>query len=394
MLLKASFADSVDTYVRIDAAARDQTIRLRGPLPFRRAELDPDVRTIDADRHNNVFPRRRIMSASWGRTPTTHFPQPDAHPSQMHDFSARRFVVCPVIDHTDPDGMRYGLGLEVNRAYQDRFRGWAAWSTDQERLRAHLEWVTATRPMGMFKIGAEYEDNGLVREALLTAYLPSWRNRVALSVGAGYEERPDTVTGVAKLGYDRGGAALRLGVCFPGLDYYWGMLNSSNWWSYLLRIDLRGAYADGSRPLEYVQLEGDTRLGLGPLALRFRWGLADHVSTEGEAFALGGRWAYAEDGVRTVRGYDLQFARRFVLLNLEARGLSYRTASLVAICDLARTRPPGTEATHTLLGYGLGVRYLLPRIGWLNRTLLRVDYAVPQEDFDRGKAYIGIRSAF
>ncbi len=394
MLLKASFSDSIDTYVRIDAAPRDQTIRLRGPVPFRRAELDPDIRTIDADRHNNVFPRRRVLSASWGRTPTTHFPQPDARPGQIRDFSARRLVVCPVVDHTDPDGMRYGLGLEVNRAYQDRLCAWAAWSPDQERLRGHFDWVTATRPMGMFKLGVECEDNGLAREALLTAYLPSWRNRVALSVGAGYEERPDSVTGVTKLDYDRGGAALRVGISFPKLDYYWGMLNSSSWWSYLLRLDLRGAYADGSRPLEYFQLEGDTRLGLGPLNLRFRWGLADRVSTEGEGFALGGRWVYAEDWIRTVRGYDLQFARRFVLLNLEAQCLSYGRASLVAICDLARTHPVDTEETRTLLGYGLGVRYSLPRIGWLNRTMLRVDYAVPKEDFDRGKAYIGVRNAF
>jgi hypothetical protein len=394
LLLKGSFSDSADTYVRIDAAPREQTIRLRGPRPFRETELDPDVRTIDADRQNNVFPRRRISSAEWARTAITHFPQPDARQGQRRDFSARRFVVSPVVDHTDPDGMRYGFGLEVNRAYQDRLQAWTAWSPDQERLRGHFEWVTATQPMGMFKIGAEYEDNGLVREGIVTTYLPSWRNRVALSVGAGYEERPDLVTHAARLDYDRGGAALRLGMSFPVLDYYRGMLISSSWWSYLLRLDLRGTHAGGSRPLEHAEIEGDTRLGFGTFGLRFRWGLADRVATEGQGFALGGRWVYAEDGIRMVRGYDLGFARRFVLLNLEGQCFSVRTTSLVAFCDLARAHLIGADESRTFLGYGLGVRYRLPRTSWLSPTVLRIEYGIPKEDFDRGKVYIGVRSAF
>jgi hypothetical protein len=394
MLLKTSFSDSTAVYTRIAPDLRDQTIRVQGPVPFRRAELDPDVRTIDADRHNNVYPRRQVLGAAWARTPNKGFPQPDARFGQMRHFSARSFVVCPVLDYTDPDGMRYGLGLEMNRAYQDRFSGWAAWSRDQERLRSHLEWITTTRPMGMFKFGAEYGDDGLVREALLTAYLPSWRNRVALSVGVGYEQRPDAVTGVAKLGYDKGAAALRLGVSFPLLDYYWGMLNNSSWWSYLLRLEMRAAGAGGTTPFEYAQLEGDTRLGLGPLGLRFRWGLSDRVTDEGEGYALGGRWAYAEDGVRLVRGYDLQFVRRFVLLNLEASCFAYRSANLVAVCDLSRAHAVDEGDARTQVGYGIGVRYLLPRVGLINRTVLRIDYAAPREGIDLGRLYVGAGSGF
>ncbi len=389
MMLKVSFADSAVIKQRIDPQAREQTIRVRGPVPFREAELDPDVRTLDCDRFNNVYPRRQPLRLAWARSCYLQFPHPTMDWGETA-LSRRRFIFSPVVDYTDLDKVRFGIGLEARRAYQDKVYLWGAWSDKQEKLRGGAGWFFSPN-LARYKLAAHYHDDGLVREGIFTAFLPSWDNWLAFSLGAGYEERPSLVTSTEKLRYSQSAPSFRLGLTIPYLNYGSDMLFPyPGGRSYMLFLHLRKSASIWGGDMDYLQIEGDTRMGLGALGFRFRWGFSNGVNNEGEGFSLGGHWGYADDRVRMMRGYSLRFARRFLLLNTEYRIMGIPRGSLVFFGDLARYREVEKTKSHTLLGYGIGIRYWLPWKDWLESALIRVDYGAPKEGFDKGFFYIGM----
>jgi len=389
MMLKVSFADSAVIKQRIDPQAKEQTIRVRGPAPFREAELDPDVRTLDCDRFNNVYPRRQPLRLAWARSCYLQFPHPTIDWGETA-LSRRRFIFSPVVDYTDLDKVRFGIGLEARRAYQDKVYLWGAWSDKQEKLRGGAGWFYSPN-LARYKLAAHYHDDGLVREGIFTAFLPSWDNWLAFSLGAGYEERPSLVTSTEKLRYSQSAPSFRLGLTIPYLNYGSDMLFPyPGGRSYMLFLHLRKSASIWGGNMDYLQVEGDTRMGLGSLGFRFRWGFSNGVNSVGEGFSLGGRWGYADDRVRMVRGYSLRFARRFLLLNTEYRIMGIPRGSLVFFGDLAGYREVEKTKSQTLLGYGIGIRYWLPWKDWLESALIRVDYGAPKEGFDKGFFYIGM----
>jgi hypothetical protein len=388
MMLKVSFADSGVVKQRIDPQAKEQTIGVRGPIPFREAELDPDVRTLDCDRFNNVYPRRQPLRLAWARSCYLQFPHPTIDWGEIA-LSRRRFIFSPVVDYTDFDGVRFGIGVEARRAYQDKVYLWGAWSDKQEKLRSGAGWFYSPN-LARYKLTAYYHNDGLVREGIFTAFLPSWNNWLAFSLGAGYEEHPSKITSIEKLEYSQYAPSFRLGLTIPYLDYGSRLLFPfAGGRSYMLLLHFRKSASIWGGNMDYLQVEGDTRMGLGPLGFRFRWGLSSGVNNEGEGFPLGGRWGYADDRVRMVRGYGLRFAREFVLLNTEYRIMGIPRGSLRFFSDLARCQETEGAGSKTLFGYGIGIRFWLPGTDWLEGVLIRVDYGAPKEGLDKGFLYVG-----
>lgn len=389
MMLKVSFADSAVVEQRIDPQAREQTLSIGGPVPFQEAELDPDVRTLDCDRFNNVYPRRHRFRLAWARRSYHQFPHPIVDWGSI-SLSSRYFIFSPVLDYTDLDGIRYGIGFEARRAYQDKIYLWAAWSDKQNQLRGGAGWFFSSN-LDRFKLAAHYHDDGLMREAIFSTFLPSWRNWLAFSLGAGYEERPSAVSSMERLEYAQSAPSFRLGLTIPYTNYVSSSLFPfPGGRSYMLLLNLRKSASIWGGNMDYLHIEGDNRMGLGPLGFRFRWGFSSGVSNEGEGFSIGGRWGYADDRVRMVRGYDLRFARSFLLLNTEYGLMGIPNGTLVFFGDLARFREIEKAENHTLFGYGISIRYRLPSTGWLESVPIRVEYGAPKEGLDKGFFYVGM----
>ena len=134
--------------------------------------------------------------------------------------------------------------------------------------------------------------------------------------------------------------------------------------------------------MDHFHLEGDTRLGVGPLAFRSRWGISAAVDNPGEGFPLGGKWGYADDRVRMVKGYDLRFARNFYLLNTDYDLFDFLFLSVSLSADFARYNDVVTNQSHTLFGYGAGLRFWFP-------ASIRIQYGAPKEGIGDGSWYAG-----
>jgi len=93
--------------------------------------------------------------------------------------------------------------------------------------------------------------------------------------------------------------------------------------------------------------------------------------------------------VRMVRGYNLRFAKSFLLLNTEWGLVSIPHGSVRLFGDLARYRETEGAESKTLIGYGIGIRFWLPGTDWLESIPIRVEYGVPKEGIDKGFFYIG-----
>ncbi|MFH1218946.1 MAG: M1 family aminopeptidase [Candidatus Eisenbacteria bacterium] len=390
MVLKVSFADSSVVERRVEPGLAAQNLQVRGPVPFRQVQLDPDFMTLDSDRFNNVYPRLDRFSLAWGRRNYNELPHPIDDWGGT-DLVARRTILSPVLDYTDLDGARFGASLETRNAFRDKKYVWATWSDKQDKLRGAAGWFVGSN-VERSKLALHYYDDGLVREAIVTAFPPSWRNALALSLGAGYEERPAQMSSTGHLRYSQSAPSFRLGLTIPYLDNLVSLVSTGK--ACGLWLNLRKSAAIWGGEMDYLQIDGDTQLGIGPLVMRFRWGLSDGVSNEGEAFPLGGRWGYIDDRVRMVRGYSLRFARSLLLLNASAAPIRFPRGHIVLFTDLARYRELEGAKSHTLLGYGTGIRYALPWANWLESATLRLDYGVPKEGLKRGFVYVGLGSAF
>ena len=389
MLLRVSFADSVVVEQRIDSKSKEQTLQLKGPAPFKEVELDPDVRTLDCNRFNNVYPRRNRFLLAWGRGTYHQFPHPIMDWGDI-SLSSRRLIFSPVLDYTDFDGIRLGMGIEARRAYQNKKYLWTAWTNKQEKLRVGAGWLFSPKPLERLKLVAHYHDDGLVREAIFTTFVPTQGNWLAFSLGAGYEERPSEVISIEKLEYSQAAPSFRLGLTIPYLDYGSRLLFPfPGGRSYMLLLHFRKSASIWGGKMDYLQIEGDTRIGFYPLGFRLRWGLSGGVDSEGEGFPLGGRWGYADDRVRMVRGYNLRFAKSFLLLNTEWGLVSIPNGSVRLFGDLARYRETEGAESKTLFGYGIGIRFWLPGTDWLESVPIRIEYGAPKDGIDKGFFYIG-----
>ena len=393
MLLRVSFANSAVVTRRIEPRAKDQIITVEGPTPFRKAELDPEIRTLDCNWFDNAYPRLQRFLLAWGRRRYDRLPYPAADWGNF-GYASRRFYLSPVLDCTDFDGYRAGIGLETRMAYRDKKYVWATWSEKHAKIRGGAGWFFGSN-VKRTKIMAHYHDDGLVREAILTVFGLAWRDRIMLSPGMGYEERPSAVAGESgSLRYAQSAPSFRLGLTLPHTDYLTGfMLGGSPPEFHLLTVSARKAAAIWGANMDFLQVEGDSRFDIGRMVAHLRWGLSNHVNSEGEGFALGGRWGYADDRVRMVRGYDLGCYDRFVLLNAEYTFFGIPRGSLVLLSDLAHCRAVGEGRGHILLGYGVGLRYWLPWANWLESVPVRIDVAAPKEGLDKGRIYIGVWSA-
>jgi len=391
MLLRVTFGDSSTVTRRIDGRVEHQTLTVRGPKPFQTAEIDPDYMTLDADRYNNVYPRISRYFVTWGRHSYDHFPSPLDDWGEIGTAS-RRFYFNPVIDYTDFDGMRYGVGMEMRRTYTDKFYGWGAWSTKQQKLRGEVGYVFFPKQLDMLSFAATYHDDGLFREATVTSFLPSVENWIACAVSVGYEERPSSIRIDSALDYDLRGTSIRLVLHSPLLRYMASMMSGDINTPLTLSFKKCANLFGGT--MDYTYLEGDTRLVFYPLSTSIRWGISGGVDHQGEGFLLGGSWGNVDDRIRTVLGYPARWVKNYVLLNTSFAPVHFPYGSVFLSLDLADCKNVFSDHHQFLLGYGIGIRYWLPSTDWLESMMVRLQYGAPKEGISKGYIYAGFEWEF